>query len=240
MNTERTRVALVEDHRLLAEALNFSLSRMSFDVVAVPCAPGKPGSTLLVQPILAQRPDVVVLHLVPSAAEHGSELVRPLARSGTPVMVLTDCEDRSCWGRWLAAGAETVMATSARLDEIVTTIRSLRLGRPAMPAARKRDLIEEWRRQDSVERAIATSLDRLSRREREVLASLASGRQVREIARESFVSEATVRTQVKSILFKLGVSSQIAAAAVARQAGLTAEPARPQPPRGTPRQSQSA
>jgi DNA-binding NarL/FixJ family response regulator len=42
---------------------------------------------------------------------------------------------------------------------------------------------------------------------------------VREVAQEAFVSEATVRTHVKSILAKLGVSSQLAAVALARDAG---------------------
>ena len=44
------------------------------------------------------------------------------------------------------------------------------------------------------------------------------GRAVREIAGLSVVSEATVRTQVKSILAKLEVSSQLAAVGLANQA----------------------
>ena len=44
------------------------------------------------------------------------------------------------------------------------------------------------------------------------------GRQVRQIAELSVVSEATVRTQVKSILSKLGVSSQLAAVGMAQAA----------------------
>jgi DNA-binding NarL/FixJ family response regulator len=46
-----------------------------------------------------------------------------------------------------------------------------------------------------------------------------NGQPVRDIARQSFVSEATVRTQVKSILAKLGVTSQLAAVGAAHQAG---------------------
>jgi DNA-binding NarL/FixJ family response regulator len=42
---------------------------------------------------------------------------------------------------------------------------------------------------------------------------------VREVAQDAFVSEATVRTQVKSILAKLGVTSQLAAVAMARDDG---------------------
>lgn len=45
------------------------------------------------------------------------------------------------------------------------------------------------------------------------------GAQVREIARESVVSEATVRTQVKAILAKLELSSQLAAVGAAYRVG---------------------
>ena len=62
-------------------------------------------------------------------------------------------------------------------------------------------------------------LDLLTTREREVLAHLMLGRTVREIAARSVVSEATVRTQVKSILAKLEVTSQLAAVGLAHHVG---------------------
>ena len=49
-----------------------------------------------------------------------------------------------------------------------------------------------------------------------------TGRCPAEIAREDFVAEATVRTQIKSILAKLEVNSQIGAVAVVRRAGWSA------------------
>ncbi len=51
----------------------------------------------------------------------------------------------------------------------------------------------------------------LSDREEEVLQQLHEGVGVRAIAEQSEVAEATVRSQVKSILRKLEVSSQMAA-----------------------------
>ena len=45
------------------------------------------------------------------------------------------------------------------------------------------------------------------------------GSSAQSIAQDSFVSMATVRTQIRSILQKLGVNSQLAAAAMARSAG---------------------
>jgi len=59
----------------------------------------------------------------------------------------------------------------------------------------------------------------LSRREGEVLRLLMDGMSVNKIAETSFVSVGTVRTQVKAVLRKLGVSSQVAAVALAYKIG---------------------
>ena len=57
----------------------------------------------------------------------------------------------------------------------------------------------------------------LSARERQVLGSLMSGLTVREIAKAGSVSEGTVRTQVKAILAKLEVGTQLAAVGLAHE-----------------------
>jgi DNA-binding NarL/FixJ family response regulator len=62
-------------------------------------------------------------------------------------------------------------------------------------------------------------LERLTPREAQVLRELMAGHQVGEIARTWFVSETTVRTQVKAILTKLEVRSQLAAVGLAHRAG---------------------
>ena len=59
----------------------------------------------------------------------------------------------------------------------------------------------------------------LSSAEEAVLRGVAIGKSNAEIARAEFVSEATVRTHVRAILQKLGVRSQLAAVARARDVG---------------------
>jgi two-component system nitrate/nitrite response regulator NarL len=61
--------------------------------------------------------------------------------------------------------------------------------------------------------------DRLTRREEEVLSALMRGAKARDICVQSFVSMPTVRSQIRSILTKLGVTSQLAAVALAYQSG---------------------
>jgi two-component system, NarL family, nitrate/nitrite response regulator NarL len=121
------------------------------------------------------------------------------------------------WGRCLANGARTVLPKAASLDAIVGTVRGVAAGEPVIPEARRYELIQNWQRQRNDNQDMRAKLDRLTPREAEVLAALSEGKRVRDIASESYVSEATVRTQVKSVLAKLGVTSQIAAVAFARE-----------------------
>jgi DNA-binding NarL/FixJ family response regulator len=65
--------------------------------------------------------------------------------------------------------------------------------------------------------------DRLSARERQVLSALMRGETARDISRESFVSLPTVRSQIRSILIKLGVSSQLGAVVLAYRSGWNGE-----------------
>jgi DNA-binding NarL/FixJ family response regulator len=75
--------------------------------------------------------------------------------------------------------------------------------------------------------------DRLTTREQQVLRALADGRSVTQIATEWFVSESTVRSQVRGVLTKLGAGSQLEAVAQALKAGWLT-PTDP-PPSGEPR-----
>jgi len=59
----------------------------------------------------------------------------------------------------------------------------------------------------------------LTEREQSVLAELMEGHCAEEIAKAAFVSISTVRSQIKAILQKLGVNSQLAAVALTRRAG---------------------
>jgi DNA-binding NarL/FixJ family response regulator len=61
--------------------------------------------------------------------------------------------------------------------------------------------------------------EQLSPREQEVLLSMMRGRTARDICKQAYVSLPTVRSQIHSILSKLGVSSQLAAVALAYQSG---------------------
>ena len=76
--------------------------------------------------------------------------------------------------------------------------------------------LDDQRRAD---RRRLAPFESLTPRERDVLALIVDGRPAAEIARRSYVSLPTIRTQIRSILQKLEVNSQKEAAAMARELG---------------------
>jgi two-component system nitrate/nitrite response regulator NarL len=210
-----TRVTIVDDHALFAEALDVTLTleghhvhRVSMDDHALPAGH-------LCETILRSRPSVVLLDLDLGASANGAYVVQPLTQVGIAVVVVTGSIDRARWGQVLSYGARTVLPKSAPLNTILSTIRLIGEGRRVLPREERDRLLTCFHEEGGRVLDSRARLDSLTIREREILEHLMNGQTVREIARGSFVSEGTVRTQVRSILAKLGVSSQLAAVSVA-------------------------
>lgn len=213
------RVALVEDHALFAESLEIALSMEGHDVRRVRLPEAARSASSLLKRILRVEPRIVLLDL--DLGQHGNAapLIEPLSRAGVAVMVVTGSADRARWGECLRLGARKVLGKQTPLDDILVTIRRLRDGLPVMAPPERHELVDHWHAHRLELKRTRGRLDHLTHRESEVLAHLMDGRDVREIARIGVVSESTVRTQVKSILAKLEVSSQLAAVSVAYHAG---------------------
>ena len=142
-------------------------------------------------------------------------LINPIARMGTNVVVVTASSERARWGECVRNGARKTMSKTQPLHDILTVVRRITNGLPVMDVEEREELLGLWHRERRGHHEQRQRLEALSAREREVLGHLMAGRTVRDIARLSVVSEGTVRTQVKSILSKLEVSSQLAAVGLA-------------------------
>lgn len=212
------RVALVEDHALFAEALETALVLAGYDAQRV-CLTEDLTVAQLTAALKRLGPATALLDLDLGSFGTGMPLIEPLTQSGVKVIVVTASGDLARWGEAVWLGARKVLAKNAPLNDVIATIRRTTDGLPLMRDEERLGLIRVWRQQTAVERDLRTRLDRLTRREGEVLGLLMTGRQVGEIAATCFVSESTVRTQVKSILAKLQVGSQIAAVGLAHRVG---------------------
>lgn len=213
-----TRVTLVEDHELFAEALDVALTLEGHDVHRVSITDEALTAGHLFEKILRSKPRVVLLDLNLGEAVNGARVVQPLTLAGIAVVVVTGSIDRARWGECLSYGARTVLSKSAPLNTILATIRLIGEGRGVLPRDERDRLLARFHEERGRVLDNRVRLESLTIREREILGHLINGEQVRDIAQKSFVSEATVRTQVKSILGKLDVSSQLAAVTFALRA----------------------
>ena len=213
-----TRVLIIEDHALFAESLELALTIEGYDVRRLDDVTTSSVQALVTR---ARRKSARIVLVDLDLGEHrdGLALVAPLAELGMDVVVVTADEDRARWGDCLRHGARRVVSKSEPLDRILATVRRLHEGMPVLPPSERAVLLAAWQQQREQHLLSVSLLESLTRREQEILSRLMGGLTVREIARDDVVSEATVRTQVKSILGKLGVSSQLAAVGLAHQVG---------------------
>ncbi len=214
-----SRVLIVDDHVLFAESLELALSLGGYDVrrLALPEVGGSLAT--LRSAALRINARIALLDLDLGRFGDGMALIAPLAQAGTNVVVVTASTDQGRWGACVRQGARKVVSKVGPLQETLSTVRKLHQGLPVMTGPEREELLETWRGQRMVTDDMRRRLELLTRRERQVLASMVEGHNVREIARLGVVSEATVRTQVKSILAKLEVSSQLAAVGLANHVG---------------------
>jgi len=163
----------------------------------------------------ALDPDVVLMDLrMPGGG--GVAAIAHLTRTGARarVLVLTTYDTDTDTLPAIEAGATGYLLKDAPRDELFTAVRAAAEGRTVLSPAVASRLVSAVRAPRSERN------EPLSAREREVLALVARGTSNREIARELFISEATVKTHLTHLYAKLGVNDRAAAVATAYERGI--------------------
>ena len=159
-------------------------------------------------------PDVLILDLHLPKKDGLQVLTELMARGNSKPRVIIistfDCEQAIF--QTVRAGAKAYLAKVADPQEIREAVRRVAKGEIFFPS------------EIGLKLAKAVSLPRLSKREMEILESLARGRRNREIAHAFDVSEGTIKFHVKSILRKLNVIGRAEAIAVATKRGIIQAP----------------
>lgn len=132
-------------------------------------------------------------------------------------VLLTSRRPGAAWGAVFAAGAADIASSDASLDVLQQVLRRVTSGQTHTEPRRRAAMEQQWAEWLTEEEELQQKADRLSPREASVLARLAEGQRVRDIGTAQGVSEATVRSQVKSLRRKLGADSQLGAVAMARR-----------------------
>lgn len=207
---------IVEDHELLAQSLSVTLGAEGIEA-AVSSGPTREAVLATVD---EQDPDLVLLDLdLGAKLGNGLEILPHLTARETLVVMLTGSDDRIRHAECVEAGAQGVLRKSMPFEALVDAIgRALEQGTLLAPGERD-DLLGLLRAHRAAAEERLAPFAALTQRERDVLAALMEGRSAEEIANESVVALSTVRSQIRGVLTKLDVSSQLSAVALARRAG---------------------
>lgn len=207
-------ILILSDEAMFATALRITLRQYGLDA--------RQSATGSFADILAHacrlRPALAILDLnlgqLDGQGADGGTLIRSLTRLGCGVLAISGGGDSPGQAAAVAAGALGLVPKTASLPTLLDAVGAAAAGRTVMSD----DVRQAWLRfHDQYrirQRERSRRLDRLSSREREVLRLLAQGKRAVDITEHFVVSITTVRTQVRSILTKLEVNSQLEAVAL--------------------------
>ncbi|MFA9445206.1 LuxR C-terminal-related transcriptional regulator [Egicoccus sp. AB-alg6-2] len=214
--TQGRRVLVVDDHGLLAQSLGFALRDRGLEVEVC----GELTADAILAAATDPPVDVALLDLdVGGDLGTSVPLIPELTDRGARVLMLTGVTDRLRLAECVEAGAIGVMSKAQPFDQLVEAVeRAVERGEVFAPGEREQYLAD-LRRLRSEQQARMAPFEQLTPRERHVLQSLMDGASAEQIATSAVVSLATVRSQIRSVLQKLGLNSQLSAVAMARKVG---------------------
>jgi DNA-binding NarL/FixJ family response regulator len=168
------------------------------------------------------RPDVTLMDIRMPVLD-GLAATRALVEegAGTRVLVLTTFDLDEYVFEALRAGASGFLLKDAPAEELASAIRVVAAGDSLLAPGVTRRVIDAFVRRPSVSsRGPDPALERLTRREVEVLGLLARGLSNADIGGRLFVSEATTKTHVSNVLAKLGLRDRVQAVIFAYENGV--------------------
>jgi DNA-binding NarL/FixJ family response regulator len=214
------RVAISDDHPVVRQGLRSFLEAQGFEVVGE-AADGDEAVRLVER----TQPDVLLTDVVMPGVD-GIEAIRRLRAAGSSVgiLVLTSFSGAEQVIPAIRAGADGYMLKDAGPAALDGAIRAVHRGEPLLaPEAAAVVMAKVAGAPDAAtpgDGSLHPDVERLTAREREVLAGLGRGLSNRQLAVELYVSEKTVKTHVSNVLAKLRLGDRTQAALFAVRVGL--------------------
>ena len=206
------RIVIADDHVLVRQGIRAFLETHA-DLSIVGEAEDAASAVALCS---EHRPQVALVDLVmPGGGIAATRDIRA-ASPDTAVVLLTSFDDAQQILAAVQAGALSCLLKDVDADGLADTLRKAAQGEAVLHPRVAAHLVEALRRGKT---AGTQALDSLSQREHEVLGLIAEGMSNLQIAERLGIGEKTVKTHVRSILAKLGVSDRTQAAVLAWKSG---------------------
>ncbi len=191
------RLMLADDHRMLREGLQRSMTDAGFDVVAQ-AADGVEAVRLATETV----PDVILMDVTMPNCD-GVEACRQIKATGSSarVVMLTMHADQDVLTNAIRAGAIGYLTKDSSTREIADAVRMAAEGDTVLSPQLARSMLAEVRR--SEEPAAPAEDHAVSRREEEVMQLIADGCSTGEVAERLYISQKTVKNHLASIYQKL-------------------------------------
>ncbi len=207
------RVMVVDDHKLVREALQNILS-LQADIEVVGEASSGDEAFHKAKDI---SPDVILMDI--SMPGTNGIVATRMIRDKLPdvkVIMLTMLDQEGYVYEAIKAGATGYVLKNTSIDELTRAIREVHRGDASLHPKAQAHLIKEYSHMAKSQRETYG----LSDRELEVLQLLADGFTNKEIASKLYISTQTVKTHIAHIFEKLGVKDRTEAVASALRRGL--------------------
>ncbi|MYM97990.1 response regulator [Duganella vulcania] len=209
-DTSTISVLLIDDHTLFRSGIRSLLQRNPEFTVVGEAADGFEG----VKRAQQLKPQVILLDLnMPGMS--GLETLEQLRQDcpDSAVVMLTVSEDADDLSVALKAGASGYLLKNIDTDFLSRAIRRAAAGETVLAESMTAKLVAQLTAGAAA--PVASELDKLTPREREILDCLARGESNKGIARALDLAESTVKIHVQNVLKKLKLSSRVQAAVYA-------------------------
>jgi DNA-binding NarL/FixJ family response regulator len=210
------RVLLADDHSAIRAGMRLMLEQADDIEVVGEAADG----AIAIRQAAALRPDVVLMDIRMPGTD-GIQATREITAAGlADVLILTTFDlDDYLFGA-LRAGAAGFLLKSVEPSALVEAVRRVAAGDGFLAPEVTRRLLTAFVATPPPVSTKPPSLGELTTRELDVLAGLGRGLSNAGLAAALTITEATAKTHVSRVLAKLGCSSRVQAAILAREAGL--------------------
>ena len=210
---ERLRVLVVDDHALFRRGLEMVLGGEPDLELVGEASDGQEA----IEKAQETMPDVVLMDVrMPkrSGIEATAQIKDLLPH--VKILMLTISDEEADLYEAIKAGATGYLLKEISTDEVATAIRAVADGQSQISPSMAAKLLTEFKSmiQRSDERRLVPA-PRLTERVLEVLKLVATGMNNRDIAKELFISENTVKNHVRNILEKLQIHSRMEAVMIA-------------------------